>query len=80
VDCRTCSPYLRHRASGSLRGGPASGVVTRDKWAIELDEIEGTVTRVSNGMDISSHVKTVVVYRREADGEWKVARLMELLD
>jgi ketosteroid isomerase-like protein len=54
--------------------------VTRDKWAIELDEIEGTVTRVSNGMDISSHVKTVVVYRREADGEWKVARLMELLD
>jgi len=25
-------------------------------------------------------VKIVIVYGRQADGEWKIARLMELLD
>jgi ketosteroid isomerase-like protein len=55
-------------------------VVTRDQLAIELDEMESTVTPVSNGMEVHAHVKIVIVYGRQADGEWKVARLMELLD
>ena len=58
----------------------SSRVVMRDRWAIELDELESTVTPVSNGMYINAHLKAVIVYRRQADGEWKVARLMELLD
>ena len=58
----------------------SSRVVTRDQLAIELDEMESTVTPVSSGMEIHAHVKIVIVYGRQADGEWKVARLMELLD
>jgi len=58
----------------------SSRVVTRDGWAIELDELESTMTPVSNERDIYAHVKTVVVFGRQADGEWKIARLMELLD
>jgi ketosteroid isomerase-like protein len=42
--------------------------------------MESTVTPVSSGMEVHAHVKIVVVYGRQADGEWKVARLLELLD
>ena len=58
----------------------ASGVIVRDNWAIELDEMGSTVTSVSSGMDVRAHVKTVIVYARQNNGDWKVARLMELLD
>ena len=58
----------------------SSRVVMRDNWAIELDEMESTVAPVSDGRYIHAHLKTVIVYGRQADGEWKVARLMELLD
>jgi uncharacterized protein (TIGR02246 family) len=58
----------------------SSRVVTRDKWAIELDEMESTAMQMSSEMNIHARVKTVIVYGRQADGEWKVARLMELLD
>jgi uncharacterized protein (TIGR02246 family) len=58
----------------------SSRVVTLHRWAIELDEMESTVTQVSNGMDVSARVKIVIVYGRQADEQWRVARLMELLD
>jgi len=58
----------------------SSRLMTRDWWAIELDELESAMTPVNNEREIYAHVKTVIVYRRQADGEWKVARLMELLD
>jgi uncharacterized protein (TIGR02246 family) len=58
----------------------SSRLVTRDCWAIELDELESAMTPVSNEREIYAHLKTVIVYGRQADGEWKVARLMELLD
>src|SRR5215469_8753968 len=45
----------------------SSRVVTRDGWAIELDELESTMTPVSNERDIYAHVKTVVVFGRQAD-------------
>lgn len=58
----------------------SSRVMTRDAWAIELDELDSTMTPVNNERDIHAHVKTVVVFGRQSDGEWKIARLMELLD
>jgi uncharacterized protein (TIGR02246 family) len=58
----------------------SSTVVMRDEWAIELDELDSTVAPVSNDMYIHAQVKTVIVYGRQADGGWKIARLMELLD
>jgi ketosteroid isomerase-like protein len=42
--------------------------------------MESTVTPVSSGIEIHAHVKIVIVYRRQAGGEWRIARLMELLD
>jgi uncharacterized protein (TIGR02246 family) len=57
----------------------SSGVLMRDRWVLELDEMDSTMTP-RDGMEIQAHVKTVIVYARQADGEWKVARLMELLD
>ena len=58
----------------------ASGVIVRDDWAIELDEMDSAATSVSSGMEVRAHVKTVIVYARQSNGDWKVARLMELLD
>lgn len=57
----------------------SSGVVIRDNWAVELDEMDSTMTP-RDGMEIRAHVKMVIVHSRQADGKWKVARLMELLD
>ena len=58
----------------------STGIMLRDKWAIELDEMDSTMTPVTDGMEIRAHVKSVIVYGRQRDGEWKVARLMELAD
>ena len=58
----------------------ASGLMIRDNWAIELDEMDSAMTSVSSGMEVRAHVKVVIVYARQSNGDWKVARLMELLD
>ena len=58
----------------------ASGVIIRDNWAIVLDQMDSTSTSVSKGMEVRARVKTVIVYARQSNGDWKVARLMELLD
>ena len=58
----------------------SSEVVVRDHWAIEVDEMDSTMTPVSAGTGIRAHVKTVIVYARQEDGSWKIARLLELLD
>lgn len=58
----------------------ASGVIIRDNWAIVLDQMDSTSTSVSKGIEVRARVKTVIVYARQSNGDWKVARLMELLD
>lgn len=55
-------------------------VTIRDNWAIELDEMDSIITPVNSGMQVRAHVKTVTVYGRQRDGNWKVVRLLELLD
>lgn len=57
----------------------SSGVAIRDSWAVELDEMDSTMTP-RDGMEIRAHVKMVIVHARQADGKWRVARLMELLN
>ena len=42
--------------------------------------MDSTTTSVSSGMEVQAHVKAVIVYARQSNGDWKVARLMELLD
>lgn len=58
----------------------SSRVVTRDQLAIELDEMESTMTQVGGGMEIHAQLKIVIVYGRQTDGGWKITRLMEFLD
>ena len=58
----------------------SSELIIRDNWAFEIDEMDSTVTPIREGNEIRAHVKTVVVYARQPDGSWKVARLQELLD
>ena len=57
-----------------------SEVTVRDNWSFEIDEMDSTATPLRHGNEIHAHVKTVLVYARQADGSWKVARLLELVD
>jgi uncharacterized protein (TIGR02246 family) len=58
----------------------SSELIVRDNWAIEIDEIRSTVTSVSGGLPVYSHLRAVVILARQSDSSWKVARVMELLD
>jgi ketosteroid isomerase-like protein len=55
-------------------------VLLRDKWAFEIDEMEGKLTPIRGGTEIRAHLKTIVVFKRQSDASWKVARLLDLLD
>lgn len=54
--------------------------VVHDKWSFEVDEVESARTAVRGGAPVHSHFRIVVVFARQLDGSWKVARLLELLD
>lgn len=56
----------------------SSELTIRDHWAIEIDEMDSTMTLVDAGTGIQAHLKTVIVYARQEDGSWKIARLLEL--
>jgi ketosteroid isomerase-like protein len=60
----------------------SSEVIVRDNWAIEIDEMGSTVTpvRVGDGVPVYCHLRVVVIFARQSDSSWKVARVMELLD
>ena len=55
-------------------------VLLRDKWAFEIDEMEAKLTPIRAGTEIRAHLKTIVVFERQSDASWKVARLLDLLD
>ena len=58
---------------------PSSEITVHDNWAIEVDEVESTRSRVGDVMPVDSQFKIVVVFRRQPDATWKVARILELL-
>jgi ketosteroid isomerase-like protein len=55
-------------------------VLIRDKWAFEIDEMEGKLTPVRGGAQIHARLGTLVVFERQSDASWKVARLVDLPD
>jgi ketosteroid isomerase-like protein len=55
-------------------------VVVRDKWAFEIDEMEGKLMPVRGGTQIRARLQTLVVFKRHSDASWKVARLVDLPD
>jgi uncharacterized protein (TIGR02246 family) len=54
-------------------------LVVRDKWAIEICEVESTLTAVRGGIQVHANSKTVIAFARQPDTSWKVARILELL-
>ena len=54
---------------------PTEIVVSGD-WAFARSEVGGTVTSRAGGDPIPVNVKQLVVYHRQASGEWKIARFM----
>lgn len=54
--------------------------VVRDKWAVEICEVESTLTTVRGGIELHANSRTVIAFARQPDNSWKVARILELLD
>jgi uncharacterized protein (TIGR02246 family) len=57
---------------------PAETVVV-GKWAIEIRELETTLTTVRGGIQLHASSRTLIVFVRQADASWKVTRVLELL-
>ena len=62
-----------------LRFSPAE-IVVRNKWAFEFCEVESTLTGVRGGIQVHAHSRNVIVFARQPDTSWKVARVLELPD
>ena len=58
----------------------SSEVMVYDKWAIEIDKVQGTRARLDGaGAPIHTHFEAVFVFAQQSDASWKVARIL-LLD
>jgi uncharacterized protein (TIGR02246 family) len=51
-------------------------ITVRDDWAVEIAEVESTLTPIRGVVPIHVVTMTVIALRRQAAGEWKVARVM----
>jgi ketosteroid isomerase-like protein len=57
----------------------SSELILQDHWAIEIDEVESTRAIVgSDDTPIDTQFKAVFIFRRQSDGSWRIARLVEL--
>jgi uncharacterized protein (TIGR02246 family) len=72
--------FLRAFERWDLAGAVSSSKVTvYGKWAIEIDEVQGTRAPLDGaGAPIHSHFQAVFVFARQPDASWKVARVIEL--
>jgi uncharacterized protein (TIGR02246 family) len=55
-------------------------IIVRDKWAMEICEMETALTGVGGGIQVQTHSRVVILFARQPDTSWKVARVLELLD
>jgi ketosteroid isomerase-like protein len=51
-------------------------IVILGEWAFARSNVSGTVTPRAGGDAIPVDVKQLVLYRRQADGSWKIARFI----
>jgi uncharacterized protein (TIGR02246 family) len=59
----------------------SSEVLVRDKWAIEIDEVQGTWAPLAGaGAPMHTRFNAVFVFARQSDASWKVARVIQLPD
>jgi len=67
--------FARYDIEGAIS---SADVIVHDKWAIEMDEVDTTRESFGLGAPIKAHYKAVLVYARQPDFSWKVARFIEL--
>lgn len=51
-------------------------IVVAGDWAFARSRVTGTATPRAGGEAVSVDVKQLVIYHRQADGAWKIARLI----
>ncbi len=57
----------------------SSEVMVHDKWAIEIDKVQGKRAPLDGaGAPIHTHFEAVFVFARQLDASWKVARVLVL--
>lgn len=61
--------------AADIRTTPDEIVILGD-WAFARSHVTGTVTPRAGGAAISVDVKQVVIYHRQPDGTWKIARMI----
>jgi uncharacterized protein (TIGR02246 family) len=63
------------RYTADIRILPSELTVLGD-WAFSRSKVSGTVMPKAGGKPITIDVKQLTVYRRQPDGTWRIARLM----
>jgi ketosteroid isomerase-like protein len=69
--------FARYDIEGTIS---SADVIVHDKWAIEMDEVDTTRESFGVGAPIKVHYKAILVYARQPDFSWKVARFIELAE
>lgn len=54
----------------------ADEIVPSGDWAFARSHVTGTATPLAGGEPVSIDMKQIVLYHRQADGSWKIARLI----
>ena len=67
--------FARYDIEGTIL---SADVIAHDKWAIEMDEVDTTRESFGVGAPIKVHYKAVLVYARQRDFSWKLARFIAL--
>lgn len=51
-------------------------IVPDGDWAFARNRVSGTATPIAGGPSVAIDGKQIVLYRRQPDGSWKIARLI----
>jgi ketosteroid isomerase-like protein len=55
-------------------------IVVAGEWAFDRSRATTTLTRVAGGAPVTVRSKAITILRRQADGWWKIARVIGNLD
>jgi uncharacterized protein (TIGR02246 family) len=58
----------------------SSDVVVHGIWAVQIDEVKTTRTRVGGEGSMEARFRAVFVFSRQLDDSWKISRIIELQD
>jgi uncharacterized protein (TIGR02246 family) len=55
-------------------------ILHRGRWAFDIADVESTLIPIGGGDPSIVHSTTVVVLARQSDGQWRVARVIGMLN